>query len=361
MLHDVMQAAIGDRDIVPAAICLGIAGVDRPDDSAVVRGIMRRIGFKARILVVNDALVALEAGAPGRAGVVIISGTGSIAYGRNDRNEGARVGGWGHVLGDEGSGYWIGRRALSAVVREVDGRGPRTALTADVLAHFGVPDAAGLVSIVYNRDVPRQNVATLGPTVQRASERGDAVARQILERAGEELTLAAASVASRLEMRGDAFPFVLAGGMFRVVPALVDELRGRTVSCAMSLGFARAGNVQIELIQPLRGEGIRSGTVVLDSVEYDEKGDVVIPLREGAIAEDHIVGELGEVLAGTAPGRTSPDDITLFESAEFFIQKGHHRKQSNLKVVELPVLHTAAEKNLAGARNRRPSSFPLTS
>src|SRR5687768_4843 len=88
VLHDVMEAAIGDRDVVPAAICLGIAGVDRPDDSAVVRGIMRRIGFKARILVVNDALVALEAGAPGVPAVVIISGTGSIAYGRNHRNEG---------------------------------------------------------------------------------------------------------------------------------------------------------------------------------------------------------------------------------------------------------------------------------
>src|SRR5262245_65487770 len=76
VLHDVMEAAIGDRDIVPAAICLGIAGVDRADDSAVVRGIMRRIGFKARILVVNDALVALEAGVPGAPGVVIISRTG---------------------------------------------------------------------------------------------------------------------------------------------------------------------------------------------------------------------------------------------------------------------------------------------
>ncbi len=68
VLHEVMEEAIGDRDIVPAAICLGIAGVDRADDARVVRGIMRRIGYKARVLVVNDALVALEAGAPGAAG-----------------------------------------------------------------------------------------------------------------------------------------------------------------------------------------------------------------------------------------------------------------------------------------------------
>src|ERR671935_1648243 len=71
VLHDVMEEAIGTRTVVPAAICLGIAGVDRPEDAVVVRGIMKRIGYKARVLVVNDALVALEAGAPSKPGVVI--------------------------------------------------------------------------------------------------------------------------------------------------------------------------------------------------------------------------------------------------------------------------------------------------
>ena len=115
--------------IVPAAICLGIAGVDRPNDAAIVRGIMRRIGFNSRVLIVNDALIALETGAPGQPGVVIISGTGSIAYGRNAAGEAARSGGWGYVLGDEGSGYWIGRAALRAVLRAADHRGPATVLT----------------------------------------------------------------------------------------------------------------------------------------------------------------------------------------------------------------------------------------
>ena len=83
VLHDVMTEALGSSAIQPAVICLGIAGVDRPEDSVVVAGIMRRIGARARSIVVNDALVALEAGAPESPGVVIISGTGSIAYGRN--------------------------------------------------------------------------------------------------------------------------------------------------------------------------------------------------------------------------------------------------------------------------------------
>jgi N-acetylglucosamine kinase-like BadF-type ATPase len=231
IVHRVMEEALANRER-PAVVCVGIAGVDRDDDARVMSAIMHRISRGARVIVVNDALIALVAAAGESPGIVIVAGTGSIAYGRNARGMAARAGGWGHMIGDEGSGYWIGRQALAAAVREVDGRGPRTALTDDVLAHFGVPDAAGLVSIVYNREVPRANVATLGPIVQGARDRGDAVATQILEHAADELSLAAASVAARLEMRGEAFPFVLAGSMFRVVPSLEGDLRKRLVEVA---------------------------------------------------------------------------------------------------------------------------------
>ena len=92
VLHHVMDAAVGDRDIRPAAICLGIAGVDRPEDTAAVHSIMRRIGFKAQVIVVNDALVALVAGAGDAEGVVVVAGTGSIAYGRVASRFGSRPG-----------------------------------------------------------------------------------------------------------------------------------------------------------------------------------------------------------------------------------------------------------------------------
>jgi N-acetylglucosamine kinase-like BadF-type ATPase len=238
VLHDVMDAAIGDRDIVPAAICLGIAGVDRPDDSAVVRGIMRRIGFKARTLVVNDALVALEAGAPGAAGVVIISGTGSIAYGRNSRNEGARAGGWGHVLGDEGSGYWIGRAALRAVLREADRRGPRTALTPLVLQHFDVSEAPNLIHEVYQNRLRPSAIGALAECVQKAFTTDDPVAVGILRAAADELESAGLSVARRLDLGSEAFTFILGGGIFRAVPWLRDEMQ-RRLTAAMPNATAR--------------------------------------------------------------------------------------------------------------------------
>jgi N-acetylglucosamine kinase-like BadF-type ATPase len=232
VLHEAMEAAIGDRGITPAAICLGIAGVDREDEARTVRAIMRRIGFKSRVLVVNDALIGLVAGARDEPGVAINAGTGSIVYGRNVRGEAARAGGWGHMIGDEGSGYWIGREALAAVMRAADGRGPDTRLTAEVLMHFGVDDESRLPRIVYDRELPRVSVAALGPIVQRVAGLGDAVATRILERAAEELVLAAQSVVTRLEMRGDAFTFYLAGGVFRVVPWLAEELPRRLVEVA---------------------------------------------------------------------------------------------------------------------------------
>jgi len=237
VLHEVMEEAIGDRTIdgrpiVPDAICLGVAGVDRADEAQVVRAIMRRIGYKSRILVVNDALIALVAGARDESGVLINAGTGSIVYGRNAAGEAARAGGWGHMIGDEGSGYWIGREALAAVMRGADGRGPETALAAEILGHFGVDDVSRLPRIVYDREMPRMSVAALGPIVQAVASDGDAVATRILERAAEELVLAARSVTTRLQMRGDAFTFFLSGGVFRVVPWLADELTRRLVEVA---------------------------------------------------------------------------------------------------------------------------------
>jgi N-acetylglucosamine kinase-like BadF-type ATPase len=232
VLHELMESTIGDRETMPSAVCIGMAGVDREDEAQTVRAILRRLGHRAHVVVVNDALIALVAGAGDAPGVVIIAGTGSIVYGRNADGDAARAGGWGHMIGDEGSGYWIGREALAAVMRAADGRGPSTRLTDDILAHFGVTDVSRLPRIVYDRDQPRTAVAALGPLVQQVGEQGDAVAARILENAADELVMAARSVTSRLEMRGEAFTFYLAGGIFRVVPWLSDELSKKLAEVA---------------------------------------------------------------------------------------------------------------------------------
>ncbi len=225
VLHSVMEKTLADQNVLPSAICLGIAGVDRAADEAIVRSIMKRIGYKAKILVVNDALIALEAGIGTQPGIVIVAGTGSIAYGRNANGEASRAGGWGYVLGDEGSGYWIGRLALRAVVRHADGRGRMTALTPRLLSHFGVERAAELIQKIYHEDVPPSAIASLARYVQQSRDEGDMVAGAILNRAADELMTAATAVMSRLELADADFAFVLAGGMFHAVPWLCDQLK----------------------------------------------------------------------------------------------------------------------------------------
>ena len=212
-----------------AALCLGMAGVDRPEETALVRRRLEGIVEAAHVVIVNDALVALEAGAPGRPGIVLISGTGSIAYGRDEQGHAARAGGWGYVLADEGSGYWLGRQALRAVMRQADGRGPHTALTRILFRHFQVERAQGLVRQVYTGDLKPAAIAALASTVQAAADEGDEVALNIVETGARELGGAAASVAERLRLSTCAI--VLAGGSFLAVPrlreAVTSALRAR--------------------------------------------------------------------------------------------------------------------------------------
>jgi N-acetylglucosamine kinase-like BadF-type ATPase len=224
VLHDVMERVIGERTVAPSAIVLGMAGVDRAGEAQVIRTVLRRIGFKARLLVTNDALIALVAAVGHEPGVVIIAGTGSIAYGRNARDEAARAGGWGYVLGDEGSGYWIGRHALRAVVRAADGRGHQTALTSLVLAHFGAARPEDLVRTIYDGALRPSAIAAVAHAVQKAADAGDELALQVLAVGARELASSARAVMVRLGLRDEAFDVVLAGGVMHAVPRLASEV-----------------------------------------------------------------------------------------------------------------------------------------
>ena len=228
VLHHVMEEAIGDREIVPVGHLprhrrrrspRRLRGGARDHAADRLQG--ARPGCQRR---------ARRAGGrrrPGPPGVVIISGTGSIAYGRNQPREAARAGGWGHVLGDEGSGYWIGRAALRAVLRESDHRGQKTALTPLLLKHFGIAQAQGLLHEVYYSNLRPSAIGSLAQCVEAAFREGDSAAIGILRAAANELEASGLTVARRLGLVGEPFMFVLSGGIFRAVPWLREELERR--------------------------------------------------------------------------------------------------------------------------------------
>jgi N-acetylglucosamine kinase-like BadF-type ATPase len=209
----------------PATLaCLGVAGGDRPQEKEALEAALAPLGIAARLWVVPDALIALAAASREVIGVVIIAGTGSIAWGRNRQGDTRRAGGWGYILGDEGSAFDIGLSALRAAVRAHDGRGQPTALTDLLVAHWALSQPEDLRSVVYGGSYPRLQIAALAPVVERAARQGDAVARRLYAQAADELALAAKTVIVGLGMQAEAVPVALSGGVFQAGELIIEPL-----------------------------------------------------------------------------------------------------------------------------------------
>ncbi|MGE5576464.1 MAG: N-acetylglucosamine kinase [Syntrophothermus sp.] len=206
LLAEVVHQAESATGCHPGAwqgVCLGLAGVGRPGDRELVEEMLREQGL-SRIQVVSDAHVALAGALGGQPGAVVIAGTGSIAYGANAAGATARAGGWGYLLGDEGSGYAIGRAAIARSLQALDGRGAPTGLGAAISAHFGLIELTEIINRVYGGTLDRSEIASLVPLVDKAAADGDQVAGAVLAEAGGELALLAKAVLERLAMPGGA-------------------------------------------------------------------------------------------------------------------------------------------------------------
>ncbi|TLN23911.1 N-acetylglucosamine kinase, partial [bacterium] len=142
------QAGLAEGSL--AAVVLGMAGVDRPEDSTVFENWIAARFPGARVKLVNDGQIALAAGTPQGWGVVVVAGTGSIIFGQDEHGRTARAGGWGYLMGDEGSGYIAALAALQAVARAHDGRGPQTSLTRRILDFYRVAAPPDLIAVVHH-------------------------------------------------------------------------------------------------------------------------------------------------------------------------------------------------------------------
>jgi len=192
-----------------AAVCLGIAGAAASHSEDWVRAVARSALPKALVRPSADYEIAL-AGAHGRLeGVLIAAGTGSVAYGVAPSGDSALAGGWGYLLGDEGSGYWLGLEGLRALAQAEDGRGPATALRPAVAAALGLePNRASLIRWLYQGEADRHpEIAGLAPLVLRAAEQGDAVAMDIVRRGARHLAALGQAVADRLALAEPHYAF----------------------------------------------------------------------------------------------------------------------------------------------------------
>lgn len=214
VLIDLIEGAVQEcSDVDWLSVCAGVAGAGRPQEQERLHDALRTAlagpNRTVHVEVVHDALIALDAAYDAASGLIVIAGTGSVVLARTTRDRLLRAGGWGHVLGDDGSGYAIGRAGLRAVAAALDG-GDDTALQSRVCEHWGVEDREGLLELVYQKDLTVQTVA---PLVIDSAADGDAVADEILSSQAARLT---EQVGWLLDREEPIAPHItLVGGMLR--------------------------------------------------------------------------------------------------------------------------------------------------
>lgn len=245
-------ASKGGAELPVAGLWAGIAGAGTDPTRRVVETALRRAGISACTSVGTDAEAIFHDAYPTGPGILLISGTGSIAVGRGADGVSLRVGGWGVHLGDEGSGYQIGRSALRAVARGEDGRGVPTELTDPVLKALGVAAPAELIR--WMAAARKADVASLVPLIYEVAAAGDQAATTVIEKAVDDLIGHVRTIVRRLEPWSAAPEVALAGGLIeeggllrlRVIEAIealpcrhrdraLDGARG---ACSLAVGLA---------------------------------------------------------------------------------------------------------------------------
>jgi glucosamine kinase len=215
-----VASSIAEADI--AAAVLAVAGTDT--DS--IAGHLREMRSGEWILV-NDVVSAWATATGARPGVGVISGTGSNVFGVGrvgSETRSWRAGGWGHLLGDEGSGYWLGAESVKAALHDRDGSGPETALSEASLRFFGSPSLEALAASVYTTPFTKGEVAAFAVETARLAAEGDVVARDLYARAATELGAQVKSVIERTALSG-SFPVGLIGSAFKAGPVFVEPLK----------------------------------------------------------------------------------------------------------------------------------------
>jgi glucosamine kinase len=247
------EAAIKPAQIV--AICAGIAGAAREDVRKPVTGILAKLA-PAQIEVVGDMVIAHQAALSGAPGIVVLAGTGSIAYGRHPSVGTSRAGGWGHAISDQGSGHWIGVQAVAAVSHALDS-GSYTKLSDRILKHWGVRSYDALIYCANTSPLP--DFAGLFSVVLAAAQAGDFYAHDILARAGVELARLAEVVFHRLWKVGEEVEVALAGGVFQnsieVRASLRRELQSSIPQAQISLSTTNAAEGALALARKMVAAG----------------------------------------------------------------------------------------------------------
>ncbi|MGQ9542248.1 MAG: N-acetylglucosamine kinase [Armatimonadota bacterium] len=225
-LRDALESVLRSASLPSdARFAVALCGMTGGGD--LVEQICRQELPAERVVVTHDTHTALYCITQGAPGAVVIAGTGSVAYGMNNLGETAAVGGWGYLMGDEGSAYWIALRAINMCTRAEDGRMPSTWLKRAILMHFNIGSLGELHHLIYSGQLSRAEIASVSRAVSDAAELGERVAIRILGSAGRELGLMAVAVLRKLGMQYQRANVGIVGGVANAAKPLHDAFRER--------------------------------------------------------------------------------------------------------------------------------------
>lgn len=237
------------------AFCAGLAGVGNAAEREAVQAGIEAVGVAERVTIVCDGEVALEGALGNGAGILLIAGTGSIAYGRGEDGRMERCGGWGMVVGDEGSGYGIGRAALRAALHAADGRGAPTRLLPRLLEVLAIPGPEAIPSWAGRAE--KADVAALAAHVVDLADAGDPVSIAVLDEASVALALHAAALAARIGPWPRGPDIVFHGGLLRaptyserVERAIIERVPGFRLRPAAADAATGALRFAARMLQP---------------------------------------------------------------------------------------------------------------
>lgn len=211
---------VGVPDIIFKSACFGLAGNDTDEDMKIYNRIIFNNKLKKFLnpcttIICNDSKIGLIAGSNKKNRLMVISGTGANCFGINEDGQEAKANGWDYILGDEGSGYTIGLKALKAIVRAYDGRGQHTLLTDMMLDYLKLKDISELVSWVYGKPFFKEKIAELSEIVCSSAKMGDIVSIKILREEAREAASSVIVVVNKLNLADKDFDLVLVGGVFK--------------------------------------------------------------------------------------------------------------------------------------------------
>lgn len=214
LLRDLLMPWLfNDTGYPPVCICLGLAGAGRPAEQQAITQAVNALGWADKVRVESDARTALAGAHAGKEGIIALAGTGSMVLGVGRDGHGLRAGGWGPLLGDEGSGYDIALQGIRAALAAHDGSGPETDLSGALLAELKMEGWTEIVARVYGGDLDRSDLAALAPCILRCAECGDGVARKVVRSTAERFAGQIAAVVRRLKIdRKDGLSY--GGGLF---------------------------------------------------------------------------------------------------------------------------------------------------